>query len=56
MVDPMTERSIMKYQVVYESRTGNTRAIAEAVMAGLPSESAKLVDIDTEVPTKEADV
>lgn len=46
----------MKYQVVYESRTGNTRAIAEAVMAGLPSESAKLVDIDTEVPSKDADV
>ena len=46
----------MKYQVVYESRTGNTKAIAEAMMAGLPSESAKLVDIDTAVPSKDADV
>lgn len=46
----------MKYQVVYESRNGNTRSIAEAIMAVLPSESAKLVDIDAEVPSKESDV
>lgn len=46
----------MNYQVVYESRNGNTKAIAEAMMAVLPPESAKLVDIDTAVPSKDADV
>ena len=45
----------MKYQVVYESRTGNTRAIAEAIMMALPSKSAKLVNICAEAPSKEAD-
>lgn len=46
----------MKYQVVYESRNGNTRAIAEAMMAVLPAESAKLVDIDAETPSGDADM
>lgn len=46
----------MKYQIVYESRNGNTRAIAEAMTAVLPPASTKLVDIDAEVPSKDADV
>lgn len=46
----------MNYQVVYESRTGNTRAVAEAIMSVLPKESAKLADIQSGIPSKDADV
>lgn len=46
----------MKYQVVYESRNGNTRAIAEAMAAVLPSSATGLVDIDAAVPSRDADV
>lgn len=46
----------MKYEIVYESRSGNTRAIAEAMMAVLPPASATLVDINAGTPSKNADV
>lgn len=45
----------MNYQVIYESRGGNTKAVAEAIMAVLPA-GAALVDISTQVPSRDADV
>lgn len=46
----------MNYQVVYESHTGNTKAVAEAIASILPEYSSKLVNIQKEMPSKDADV
>lgn len=46
----------MNYQVVYESRSGNTKTVAEAVMGVLPESSTELVDINAGSPSRDADV
>ena len=46
----------MNYQVIYESRSKNTKAVAEAIMDVLPAQSSRLLDFNKEHPSKDADV
>ena len=46
----------MKYQVIYESESGNTARVARAIAACLPEGCTKLVDINVQQPTLDADV
>ena len=38
----------MKYAVIYQSKSGNTRLIAEKIYGALNTEDKTIVDIDTE--------
>ena len=46
----------MNYQVIYESQSGNTARLAKEIAACLPKEHTKLVDINAQKPTLDADV
>lgn len=46
----------MKYQIVYESRSGNTELVAQAIAACLPKEQTELINLDVQMPTRDADV
>ena len=46
----------MKYAVVYQSESGNTRAVAETIYQSIISEDKVICDIDTDSTPPEADV
>ena len=46
----------MKYAVIYQSKSGNTRLIAEKIYGALNTEDKTIVDIDTEQDIPAADV
>lgn len=46
----------MKYQVVYESQSGNTKRLARAIAGCLPERDTELVDLDEQTPSRDADV
>lgn len=46
----------MKYQVIYESESGNTARLAKEIAACLPKGHTKLIDINKQNPTLDADV
>ena len=46
----------MKYQVVYESQSGNTELVAQAIADCLPPEQTELVNLNVQEPTRDADV
>lgn len=46
----------MKYAVIYQSESGNTRQVAEAVFEAIETEDKILFDIDTENGMPEADI
>ena len=43
----------MKYAVIYQSKSGNTRLIAEKIYGALNTEDKTIVDIDTERVSRE---
>ena len=46
----------MKYQVVYESQSGNTEQLAKAIASCFPENQVNLVDINLQTPSKNADI
>ena len=46
----------MKYQVVYESQSGNTEQLAKAIASCFPENQVNLVDINLQTPSKDANV
>lgn len=46
----------MKYQVVYESLSGNTALVAQAIADALPTEQTELINFQAQTPTKCANV
>lgn len=46
----------MKYAVIYQSKSGNTRKIAERIFDSIRSEEKEIIDVDEEQYIPEADV
>ena len=46
----------MKYQVVYESQSGNTEQLAKAIASCFPENQVNLIDINLQTPSKKADI
>jgi len=46
----------MRYQVIYESETGNTERVARAIAECFHAEDVRLVDMKTQTPDRDADV
>lgn len=46
----------MKYQIVYESQSGNTELVAQAIASCLPESQTELVNLAVQTPTRDADV
>ena len=46
----------MKYQIVYESQSGNTAKVARAMANALPAEETQLTDLKVQTPSRDGEI